>query len=523
MTRRSFTLNLNAISPERIDPSLTVGDQVMVLGSTVRGLLRHAAVRLAASRGESCVAPNPCGCSPCRLFGGPDRPGRLEVRSSVADGQFRDVTHVAIDRRRRTADRQGRRLSSGLTAVASHSISVSGTGLEPDDEAFLELLLGWVELTGLQLGQKRSAGFGWSTVSIERPSNAPDQTAHTAPPDTTRATNSRRSRRRLLLTTREPIRLSSLVQRSFYRDSDRTVPPNTLRGALGWALAEQLGDDAARWLMVDDPIRIGPGWPIADDVTDAAADPTLWLGRYRCRGRGGADLHDVDLARAQIEAAVVGTPLELVCSQCGSSLKPWRGPSPSYVVFGQTEIDPKRTRAAEHQLRFQAAVAPGTRFAALVEATEEQFEVLGALGTIFVGGNRRRGLGATEIELQMPTTGDRGFTPIELDGIPIIVAGLATDAFAPTALRPRLESAGFDVVAANVRTVERGGWDTMANRMRPVRRLLQAGSWLALRSDEPVADDFERLGDRFESLASDLFDPTETDPIWMVPRPVEAP
>lgn len=520
MTRRSYTLQLAPTTPRRIDPMLTVGQDVILLGSTVRGVLRHVALRLAEARGAPCTAQPECDCPPCRLFGGPDRPGRIAVRSSVAPGWFRDTTSVAIDRRRRTADRQGRRLSSALTAIADHRISVTATDLEPRDEQFLDVLFGWIQLVGLQLGQKRSAGFGWTTVTVETTGTSSSVRAGPGAKSHAPRSANDRERRCLWLTALEPIRLSSRVQRDFYRDSDRTVPPNTLRGALGWALVEHHGDDVARWLMTDEPIGIGPGWLRDPSDGDDVTDPTRWLGRYRCRGSNGGVHHDVDLAAAQIRAALRDEPVKLICPRCDASVKPSRGASPSYVVLGQTEIDRHRNRAAEHQLRFQATVSPGTQFAALVEATPQQFELLASLETVFVGGNRRRGLGATEIKLSPPLNSGQTFAPVDLEGVEVVVAGLATDGFAPVALRQRFENEGLSVVAANVRTVERGGWDTLQNQMRPVRRLLQAGSWFALRSaDVDAAIDTER----FAAAAAELFDPTDTDPIWMVPRPLEAP
>lgn len=520
MTRRSYTLQLAPSTPRRIDPMLTVGQDVILLGSTVRGVLRHIALRLAEARGAPCTAQPGCDCPPCRLFGGPDRPGRIAVRSSVAPGWFRDTTSVAIDRHRRTADRQGRRLSSALTAISDHRISVTATDLEPRDEQFLDVLFGWIQLVGLQLGQKRSSGFGWTTVTVETNANSASVRAGSGAESQAPRSANHRERRCLWLTALEPIRLSSRVQRDFYRDSDRTVPPNTLRGALGWALVEHHDDHAARWLMTDEPIRIGPGWLRDPNDGDNVADPTRWLGRYRCRGSNGGVHHDVDLAAVQIRAALRDEPVTLTCPSCGASVKPSRGASPSYVVLGQTEIDRRRNRAAEHQLRFQATVSPGTQFVALLEATPQQFELLGSLETVFVGGNSRRGLGATKLTLSEPIQGNETFTPTEVEGTAVIVAGLATDGFAPVALRQRFASEGLSVVAANVRTVERGGWDTLQKRMRPVRRLLQAGSWFALRSaDVDTAIDPER----FAAVAAELFDPTDTDPVWMVPRPLEAP
>jgi CRISPR/Cas system CSM-associated protein Csm3 (group 7 of RAMP superfamily) len=62
-----------------------------------------------------------------------------------------------------------------------------------------------------------------------------------------------------------------------------------------------------------------------------------------------------------------------------------------------------------------------------------------------------------------------------------------------TALLKDLQLAGTTVVAGQVRTGQRGGWDSRSNRQKVYRPILRAGSALLLRSPRPLAELEERL------------------------------
>ncbi|GIU84524.1 MAG: hypothetical protein KatS3mg008_1299 [Acidimicrobiales bacterium] len=556
-TVKTWELHLTPEAPTVVDPSLVVDGKVVLLGSTVRGILRHTALRLARAEGEVCSGETGCGCRVCRIFGTPDRPGTLQVRTSTAPlVDLREVTRVTIDRRLRTAARQKRLLATDTAAFAEHTVRVTAAGLDGEDEAFVEKLLGWVQLVGLRIGRRRSTGAGATRVEVRELSPqataAPTSAAHpgpaggeqtagdqTAGEQTADGSHYReraggRQLRVVVVEALEPLRLAGRAQRAFLRESERAIPPNTLRGALGWALARAHGDDAARWLMVDEPIRVGPGWACDDGADDR--DPTPWLGLHRCRGTAG---HTVDLCEAKIRATLSGEPVEMRCPQCGSWLKPAGPASPRLVVLGQTAIDPRRNRAAEGQLRYQVAVAPGERFCALVEATDAQFDLLAGLGEILVGGNKGRGLGAASLRVGPavrvdPFVAGYGFKDVDF-AVPgggtrrVAVAGFAADAHCREPLADVLARAGLEVVACEIRTVTRGGWDTEGRALRPIRRLVRAGSWIAVaktaaRGDEERAaagpSQADGPSEILARLAEELFVPEETDPIWLVARPL---
>ena len=529
-TRVSFELTLEPESARVIDAAHLVsvdGESRLVLfGSTVRGLLRHAARRFGTARGERCsrsAGPSSCGCLTCGLFGGPDQPGRVSVRTSLAPVLHRcDVTHVAIDRRRRTADRSGGRLASVQHARAIHTVRVEA---EVDDEErlFLEQLFEWLSVTGMAVGRRRSSGSGRVTVGVRgvearaQPDGDPQETTE----------GSSRQIRTLLLEATEPMLISGRHRRSFYQEAERRIPPNTLRGALGWALARNLGDDWAAWLMSEDPIRIGPGWYLGDESDDGrrgVIEPTPWFGVFRCRG---PEHHVVDLAARQVVAALGDGELDMSCPRCGASLKARRPAEPPLLVVGQTEIDPVRNRAAEGRLRHRAVIAPGARFAALVEATAGQFEALGRLAgaspgsaPVTVGGHTRRGLVAVRLEIGDPVPAEPAV--LDVQGPPVALIGVPSDGFPRSPIRQVLEGHGLEVITGECRPVVRGGWDGQRNRMRPVRRLVAAGSWLAVRTGGGGGGP-SALTAALDAAAADLYDPSDPEPIWFVPRPQEAP
>ena len=140
------------------------GREALLLGSSLRGVLRHDAQRLATARGlEHEERPDErCACVVCRLFGGPDRSGKLAVRSSKArPRQLVTVAGVSIDRRTRTADRAGRRLWSELRSTVDFSVDLAPlSALDPQEREFVELLLDWEAAVGLRLGRRKSTGLG---------------------------------------------------------------------------------------------------------------------------------------------------------------------------------------------------------------------------------------------------------------------------------------------------------------------------------------------------------------------------
>lgn len=555
MSERRWNLDITIDGGEiAVDPTLQTDDATVLLGSSLRGVLRKTAWRFAQARGEPCqgydetgrIAPG-CGCVVCRLFGAPDRPGKLSVRSALLPRNahpIRTVSQVAIDRTTRTTRRGGAAADGGRTgghlatsvrlAVDDErgvTFGLDATDLSEDEERFLDELLVWCELTGLVLGRRSSTGVGWvrvaarSTSSDDRP-----PTSTTSPPEGPPL--GERIVAVLRFEALEPWRLAGLVQRDAFRPVERRVPPSTIRGAVGWAIARALGGEFADDLFIDRPVRLGPGWLGSHGTPDARvaegglADPTQWLGLSRCRG---ADAHLVDLIGAEIRAGLDGTPTALTCPTCGAALKPVGSGDWSPMVISQTAVDPHLRRAADGALRHQATVPPGTVADAVVAATPDQMEVLASITEVVIGGNRMRGLGRARVSLHPLSAEHRWsdpWTPQTVNAatgdVPVVTLGFAGDGFVPISVTGTLSDAGLELVAASVRVRARGGWDTLPGRPRAVRRLIQAGSWMAVtssdRSDDGLGERVAEAVDRLEAASVSSTPDPDPDAVWFLPR-----
>jgi hypothetical protein len=492
----------------------------LLLGSSLKGVLRHDVARFAEARGqESCrTQPHGCGeCIVCRVFGAPNHAGKLTVRSARAIARELVVaSSVGIDRRTRTADRAGRRLWSELRSAADFEVDLTAVAPLSDDETqLIEALLDWERVVGLRLGRRKSSGLGafdldWEPLDRTWPAaSAPSAQAQGGTP-----------RRYLLhVEAMEPLRLAGPPRRLFLRDSLDVVPATTLRGALGWALHRRGDDAAARDLFIQRPVRL------SDGVYQAPFGlPGRWLGVLECRA---PTPHRVDPTLHLITDAVGDhTPdPQLTCpiAECGSWLKPASTVRPPVLVLGQTEIDPVRRRVRQGLLFHQVVVGPGTTFTAELLALPGQAEVLAGLGDILVGGNRSRGLGRSQVRVEsapeLPALAERVARTTaavqrrggELDGEQLAVLGLVSDGYAPISLRELLAAHGLAVLTAEVRSVVRGSYDELDGRSRSERRLLARGSWVAVRGQDLAA--------RLEALEHQaVADPAGLQPLWLRTR-----
>ncbi|MCC6222191.1 MAG: hypothetical protein IT201_01715 [Thermoleophilia bacterium] len=465
--------------------------RLLLPGTALRGVLRDAFGRFAAAKGKPCSRAENCSCPTCHLFGRPDRSGWLWVRSSVAEDAKRYLAPgLAIDRRTRTAARAERALWVEERGLADFDVDVvAQQTLSADELALLDDFWAWLELVGLSIGRRKGAGAGQFAVEVAQ---APDDVP-LIPAASTQG-DDRPERYLLRVTLLEPARLAGHRQRDFYRDGLATIPVSTLRGALGWALERCGAGSAAADLFLERPIGLTPGFPLAPD--DRVFIPP-WLTRWRC---DGDPCHLVDGALYRVAHVVTGAGgwQPEVCPSCESILRELEPEAPPPLVLAHVTIDPTHRRAKRGELHYQVALAPGTVFAAEVLARPAQAEALRGLDTVLVGGRRARGMGLAQIELEerqplAPLTERIAATVRHLNelGAPgkggIAVLGLLADAALERPLRATLTDAGLEVLTGDVRSVVRGGWDEQRKQMRPLRRLLAAGSWLAVRLESELA------------------------------------
>jgi hypothetical protein len=492
----------------------------LLLGSSLKGVLRHDAARFADARGQATCRAQPHGCGDCivcRVFGAPNNAGKLAVRSARAAARDLVVaSSVGIDRRTRTADRAGRRLWSELRSAADFQVDLIVVAPLADNEAQLvEGLLDWERQVGVRLGRRKSSGLGAFDLDWE-----PLDTTWPAAGAASAQPRGGTPRRYLLqVEAVEPLRLAGPPRRLFLRDSLEMVPATTLRGALGWALHRRGDDDAAHDLFIQRPVRL------SDGVYQAPAGlPGRWLGVLECRA---PTPHRIDPTLQLIVDAVASRApeLRLTCpiTGCGGWLKPASPARPPVLVLGQTEIDPIRRRVREGLLFQQVVVAPGTVFTAELLALPDQAEALARLGELLVGGNRSRGLGRSQLRVapapELPSLAERVAATTaavhhhggEVDGEQLAVLGLVSDGFAPGSLRELLATHGLTVLTAEVRSVVRGSFDELDGRSRAGRRLLARGSWVAVRGQDLPA--------RLEALEQHAgTDPAGLQPLWLRTR-----
>lgn len=456
--------------------------RLLLPGTSLRGVLRDAFRRFVTAKGEPCSDDEGCTCPTCRLFGRADQAGALWVRSAVAEGEVVLAPGVAIERGLRTVARERRALWIEERGQADFDVEVTAPyGLGKREFELLEAFWAWLQLLGLAVGRRKSAGLGRLEVRVEsrpvprRPVPAPSGAQEPG------------QRYLLRLTLLEPTRLVGLRQRDFYRESMDAIPVSTLRGALGWAL-ERAGETA----VLEDLFVVRPVVLTSAIIEDAGAGSSWpWLTRHRCDG-DPTHLIDGALLRTAVALGAVRSEPGEDCPLCGSSLREYEPPKPRTMVMGHVSLEPSLRRARRGDLHYQVALSPGNVFLAELHARPSQAAALRELGEVFIGGRRARGMGRVQLQVEdLPS-----LAPIEdrveatssalastygIEGPRIAVLGLLSDGALERPLRHVLAEKGLEVVTGDVRDVVRGGWDERHGRPRSLRRLLQAGSWLAVR------------------------------------------
>jgi hypothetical protein len=168
-------------------------------------------------------------------------------------------------------------------------------------------------------------------------------------------------------------------------------------------------------------------------------------------------------------------------------------------------------------LFYEVALAPGARFAAYLLARPDQAELIAGLDEVWIGGRKRSGQGLARLTVE-PMNGPSLEARLASTrralagwGVPdrgVAVLGFVGDAAFVEAPRHEFEARGLRIVAAELRSVPRGGWDEERNTPRAVREVVQGGSWVAVDADGPDA-----LAELSRLEAYGIDDPLGTEPV----------
>jgi hypothetical protein len=464
--------------------------QALLPGSSVRGVLRHASLRLGEAQGIAC-ARHPdgrgfCDCPTCELFGGAGKRGRLRVRSAAATApNLIDVTRVAIDRQRRTAG-EGLLWSSRLVIAAFDlrlelDARADGTEAEPDTAAeHLRALLNWLEAVGIGVGRAKST-MGRADIQVREvePARVP------------RVLPSRGPERswKLVVRALEPVRLAALRDRPFFQHGKTFVPASTLVGAIGWGLARAGCPELAEAAFLDGNVWLSEAWPVGPHGYDWRASAREC---ERCE-------RTFDVAVEQTVAALAGRATHERCPHCDgedAGARPRRilRKGAGLLVSGHTAIDPFSGRVQEGLLYQQQLCEPGSAFVADLLAPEWVADAIAELGELVVGGARSRGLGLATVTVEPASATAsvedrlawvRGL--LERHEIrlgpddDIGVFDIVTSAHVPDGIESAVAVGGCELVTGEAEVDLLGGWDERRDVTRSLREVVTRGSWLAVR------------------------------------------
>jgi CRISPR-associated protein Csx10 len=330
-------------------------DAAVLPASALRGALREALERLLRGAGQPACsggdgrAPGsagepvggPCGldggapCQACRLFGGARRglaPGQRRfaalvlgaARAPVAELRLRHDTSIALHRAQRT-NAAGRRHGELLLELQGQLLA-HGRLLDPELAPRLEAAVRATQ----HIGPGRSRGLGRVELRLHWLEREPAAAAELPPGDALA----------LRVTLASPAAFGSAQVPAHagarWRDTRREIPGSALRGAVGFALAEQLesADDPLLQRLVDPTqgARFGFLYPVRGLRAPGSAAP--WTITARTCSAAGSEHGVVDGLLDRIRAACAQTPEEAErawsaraagCSICGSPLEPPAG------------------------------------------------------------------------------------------------------------------------------------------------------------------------------------------------------
>lgn len=347
----------------------------------------------------------------------------------------------------------------------------------------------------------------------------------------------------LVLTAEDPVCMANHFRGNLIESQD-CVPSTTLRGAVITSALEARGitenlsaDPDFRRLFLDEAtcVRFSEARPLGDDRVSP-------LTLRECKKHPGQHPKTDSLVRSYLqvlaaEKGVFWRPDD-TCPECGGRRRAASGSlsnvGPTRRVITRLGLDARSARAGDGQLFSIEVLERGTRFLARAEGLDEESRAYlrdAAKQGLRVGHGRGQGYGRCQLELRAAQRDALRPRLVAFDAalrqallelatwLEVEPEALGADQshFAVTLLGPLQPGgrehiaeaamvdalgplAGVEVVYCQAKTGQRGGWDALGGRPKPLQPILAAGSTLLLRSRraleelEPELDHLERRG-----------------------------
>lgn len=528
--------------------------QPFVPATAIRGALRQNLEALLRGAGERvCTAGNgveygssgpsgPCTvnagqrCIPCRLFGGQHdavpfgevnfsalelsdadclrHPGADSASTGTLSAAWQTRPGVGISRRTRSVEHQ--RLF--MQRVPSRrNLTLVATGRLKDDS--LAKYLQVVVANTHHIGSGRSRGLSRVNLALTLTDMSPDAGMAMPPGDEVM----------VRLTLRSSAALAAAVSERNLLQSRLDVPGATLRGAVGFSLAEQLtalgadpnADQPFQDLVAEAGAHFGFLHPIDAPTHDPAGPLPITALTCKVGGRGHV-LADqlLDSIAVQLIERPAQTKLlqqrKLESCTCGQPLRGaygWRthGSMPAVRSLTRVSLDRRRDAAADEQLFCRELVLAGTTFEGTIRniPPDSRDRLALALGSLRgIGRGRVHGWGQVSVQVaEAPAWGilldrARSFrSALRSHLSKLRLEEVNADHLIPiTLLSPMIPEAGGDggqaiadalggTIFLSQRRFEReGGWDQKQGRMTPALAVA-AGAVFVVQVKEKVTDE----------------------------------
>lgn len=467
-------------------------------------------------------AGQPCGA--CRLFGTQERapaaaaarPG-LVLADAILDGDVGwHVRHgVAISRRQRAAEEN--LLFDGLLPALRGSTFVAEGRLA--DVAGLSKLFEAAVRGTTHIGSGRSRGLARVNMAVEWRESSEQPVCDGAPSS---------DFVRIRVTLASPASIGTPSAGEWYRDTRLEIPGAALRGAVGFALAEQPGnhDDALfQQLVAEAGASFGFLYPVDGDGTTPAAP---WPLTARTCKFHPVEHGVVDTLLDRMAAALATTPAQagaveatsvVTCARCSGPLRACPGTrrsarTPAVRQVTRVALDRRTSSAKDSALFTHVLLEAGATFEGSIEnvpAGTHPLLLQALRAPLSVGRGRSMGWGRIRVQvlpdMHVAPLADRLARFHAALGARLRAAGIdqhAAHAVVPVTLMSPLvlpdgDVDGTQALAAALdcpvkwvtrarRFAHDGGWDQRAGRMTPAR-VAVAGSVYVATVPEQIARD----------------------------------